>query len=205
MLAQVAGQREHRLGGADRVVEVPPGHLGAEPDLERRRQDLERPQLRRQHVHAAVLDALEGLPVERIQPGRPVRLLQCRRRRNSRSLSSRQLGERHRLVAGALGGGLLAEEEGPLLHEALQVILGGVAGVQLAQFRQELILERGLRRRHRPHVEADRRLLGAGIEGNAASATAARRTRVIAEYSRRQRSDGCVVCAPTRYFCTVTS
>ena len=48
VLAQVAGQREHRLGGAERVVEVPPGHLGSEPDLERRRQNLERPQLVRQ-------------------------------------------------------------------------------------------------------------------------------------------------------------
>ena len=88
VLAQVAGQREHRLGGADRVVEAPPGHLGTEPDLERRRQDLERPQLGRQRLHAAVLDALEGLPVERIQPGRPVRLPERRRRRTARSLST---------------------------------------------------------------------------------------------------------------------
>ena len=74
------------------------------------------------------------------------------RRRRSCELVERQLGERHRLVAGTLGRGLLAVEEKPLLHEALQVILGGIAGVQLPQFRQELILEGGHRRRHRLHV-----------------------------------------------------
>ena len=61
-------------------------------------------------VHAAVLDALEGLPVERIQPGRPVRLPE-RRAAVLLQLVRRQLGQRHRLVAGTLGGGLLAEEE----------------------------------------------------------------------------------------------
>ena len=74
VLAQVAGQREHRLGGADRVVEVPPGHLGAEPDLERRRQDLERPQLPGSVSMPPFWMRSKGLPVERIQPGRPVRL-----------------------------------------------------------------------------------------------------------------------------------
>ena len=69
-----------------------------------------------------------------------------------------QVGERHRPVAGAIGHGFLGIEEGPLLHEALQVILGRVTGFQLPQFRQELIPERGLRRRHRPHVPG-----GAGV------------------------------------------
>ena len=38
VLAQVAGQREHRLGRPDRVVEVAPGDLGTEADAQGRRQ-----------------------------------------------------------------------------------------------------------------------------------------------------------------------
>ena len=139
-------------------------------------------------LHAAVLDATEGLPVERIQPGRPVGLAERAAAVLRATCSSRQLGERHRLVAGAFGDALLAEEEDPLLHEALQVILGGVARVQLAHFRQELILQRRLRapasagRRdgprlpRRPESRAPRPVSRAIKE----------RRRVMAEYSRRQ-------------------
>ena len=110
VLAQVAGQREHRLGGPESVVEVSPGHLGSEPDLERRRQILERTQLISQRFHAAVLDALKRLPVDCIQPGRPVRLLE-RGATVVEKLVYRQFGERHCLVTSTFGGGSFVKKK----------------------------------------------------------------------------------------------
>ena len=112
----------------------------------------------------------------------------------------RQFGERHRLVAGTFGGGFFREEESPLLHEAFQVILGRIAGIQLPQFRQELILEHRFRRRHRPHGQMNGGLLPAGIERKAASAMAVRRTRVIAEYSCRQETRQTLTCSSPLLF-----
>ena len=51
-----------------------------------------------------------------------------------------------------------------LLHEALEVVLGRVAGIQLIELRQELILERRPGRSHRLHVELDDRLLRDAVE-----------------------------------------
>ena len=101
VLAQVTAQHQHRLGGPDRVVEALPGHLEPEPDLQRLGQELERPQLGRQPLHGAVLDPPEGLPVERIHPGRPVR---SRERAAAGTRVERlqpQLDERHLPVSGA--------------------------------------------------------------------------------------------------------
>ncbi len=163
MFAQVAAECEHRLGGADRVVESTPGHLGTEPYLERACQDLERPQLGREHIDSPVLDLREGLPVESVQPGRPVRLPKRRPTVLPQRLG-RQFGKRHGQVAGTIGNGLFRIKKVPLDHEALEVTMGGVAGVQLPQFRQELILQHGLWRRHRTDGEMDRRLLGTRIQ-----------------------------------------
>ena len=78
VFAQVPGQREQRLGGADRVVEPAPGHLATEPDLERRRQDLELPQLPGNVFHISAPAGLMVLPVDGIQAGRPVGMAERR-------------------------------------------------------------------------------------------------------------------------------
>ena len=46
VLAQVTGQGEHRLGGPGGGVVLPPGHLAAEPDLQRRPEDPQRREFR---------------------------------------------------------------------------------------------------------------------------------------------------------------
>ena len=159
VLAQVAAQRQHRLGGPDRFVEAILGHLEPESDLERLGQDLQRRHLGRHDVHATVLDLVEGLPVDRVHPGRPVRPSKGIAAVLGHRLQP-QLQERHAPEAVATGDALLAVEERPLLHEALQVLLRGIARIQLTEIRQELILQGRPRRRHRMDVEADRGFAG---------------------------------------------
>ncbi len=143
----------------------PPGDLGAEPDLECRGQELERPQI-------------SGST--RSAPSVWTRSSTCQSAVSSRAAQSacvsacppyplefvgRQLAERHRLVAGSLGDSFLAEEEIPLLHEAAEIPLDGVAGLQLPHFRQELVLQGRLRCRHRPHGQTDRGFPGPRLRG----------------------------------------
>ena len=155
VFAQVTAQGKHRRGRPDRVAELVPGELEPEPDLQRLGQDLERRHLGRDDVDAAVLDLPQRLPVERIHPRRPVRPLQ----RVAAVLGERldpQLEERHLAEPVPPGDALLAVKERPLLHERLQILLGGVARGQLTQVGQELILQGRPGRRHRPDVETDR-------------------------------------------------
>ena len=90
---------------------VCPRHLASEPDVERRRQNLERPQFIRQRStppfwmrsRACQSSASSRAAQSACRSAKPPYLSQ---------LFQRQVGERHRLVAGTLGGGFLLKKKG---------------------------------------------------------------------------------------------
>ena len=90
-------------------------------------------------------------------------------------------------IAIAIAHALLAEEESMLLHEAFEIVLGRVAGFELIELRQKLILERGVGSGHRLYVETDRRLLRDAVERESGEAPVTSKTRFIAKHSRRER------------------
>ena len=137
-LAASVGCSPRWRASANIVLAVPtassncaPGDLGAEPDLERLGQDLERPQLGRDDVGAAVLDAAAG-PASRACPAAPPSPpASARSRRSRRSLLEPAARRAASSGTGSRSGdGLLAEEEVPLLHEAAS----GTTGPELPGF-----------------------------------------------------------------------